>query len=266
MHDLSKLSTEEEDKEVQSEALFLKGIAQSKIYDIHAPETFKIFHAQFPEHHNTLWAKDYAGWLRNHAKGRRYALLIGINRYVTSAVPPLAGCLNDVSMMKKVLTQHCNFDETDVFILVDQAATRNGIFDAFKELTKKTTMADTVIIHYSGHSIPEKSKDKAPEFSGTYLIVHDTEFDSKLGICINCITSEDLHGLVSMIPAERKTLILDTHPSVSFIELVKKDGKYALLLASDSAEIAYELQIKFDGEYAQVGAFTSTACRPVQKI
>ena len=127
-------------------------------------------------------------------------------------------------------------------------------------------MADTVIIHYSGHSIPEKSKDNAPEFSGTYLIVHDTEFDPKLGICINGITSEDLHGLVSMIPAERKTLILDTHPRISFNELVKKDGKYPLLLASDSAEIAYERQIKVDGDTCTVGAFTSTLVDQFEKF
>ena len=87
-----------------------------------------------------------------------------------------------------------------------------------------------------------------------YLILHDT--NDKSGHLTEGITADELHQLMQDIPAGRKTLILDTHASERFIELAGREGSYALVLASDTAEIAYERRVGIAGEEVRCGMLT----------
>jgi tetratricopeptide (TPR) repeat protein len=240
------------------EALFYLGIAHVKRHDyMSAITAFEKFLLQCPEDKNANWVREYVRWLKRDSGGQKYALLIGINNYQSEMnVPLLKGCVNDVKLMKDVLTQQYGFDESNVFCLTDRAATRKEILKALEELGQKTSTADTVIVHYSGHSIPESKPDAfdlKPK-DGLYLIVHDTI--AKSGYLTNGISPMELHQLMNAIPATRKTLILDTHPSFQLKKLIEKDGNYALLLASDSKEIAYEYRTEIGKQLGQAGLFT----------
>jgi tetratricopeptide (TPR) repeat protein len=231
------------------EALFYLGIAHVKQHDyMSAITAFEKFLLQCPEDKNANWVREYVRWLKRDSGGHKYAVLIGINQYQFEEMPLLRGCVNDVKLMKDVLTQQYGFDESNVFCLTDRAATRKEILKALEELGQKTSTADTVIVHYSGHSIPESKRVnfKLKPEDGIYLIVHDTI--AKPGYLTNGISPVELHQLMNAIPATRKTLILDTHPNVRLKELIEKDGNYALLLGSDSAELAYD--------YREAGLFT----------
>jgi len=239
---------------VASEALLRLGVAYARRGEtVAAVSRLEEFLKRAPQDENAAWVRAYLEWLNNSASGRRYALLIGINQYrYLPKEMQLNGCVNDVELMKQALTERCGFAASDIITLTDQDATRQGILKALAELARKTTPADVVVVHYSGHSVSEKHPDVFGAKPGdTYLVVYNTK--KKDGYLQQGVSPEDLHGALKAIPAGRKTLILDTHPYIPFNKLVEADNDYELLLASDTAELTAE--IKIEGERT-VGAFT----------
>jgi len=97
--------------------------------------------------------------------------------------------------------------------LTDQCATREKILNAFAKLIKGTLPGDTVRVYFSGQSIPESRREAFGIKSSKelYIIVYDTKENS--GQLINGISPRELHELMNKIPAENKTLILNTHPN-----------------------------------------------------
>jgi caspase domain-containing protein len=102
------------------------------------------------------------------------ALLVGIGHYKpsgkeaealrtlqTSTHPPdsrfaagvdwanLKGPLNDVEEMKELLEQRYGFSE--IVMLKEKDATREGILKAIDDLTERTNPGDTVVFYFSGH-------------------------------------------------------------------------------------------------------------------
>jgi tetratricopeptide (TPR) repeat protein len=252
---------EQKEKETLPEAILYQGIVLAKKKEFSAAiRLFESFVETFPERNETIWVKEYLTWLNNKGIGKKHALLIGINNYMFKEVIfPLNGCINDINEIKKVLINEYDFEEDKINSLTDQFATREKILSAFAKLIKYTLPGDTVIVHFSGHSIPESYR--RPESFGVktstelYIIVYDTKKNSA-GQLINGISPQELHELMNKIPAENKTLILDTHPNNVFIDMAKKNGNYTLLLASDSAEIAFESHFNSNGKSLTMGLFT----------
>src|SRR5262245_21791804 len=79
----------------------------------------------------------------------KWALLIGINRY--PHVRPLAGCVNDVQVMRQALVQSFGFLNDHITMLTDEQATRDSILAAMAALTSRIGEGDIVLFHYSGH-------------------------------------------------------------------------------------------------------------------
>jgi tetratricopeptide (TPR) repeat protein len=250
---------EKKEKETLPEAILYKGIALAKKKEFSAAiRLFESFVETFPERNETIWVKEYLTWLKNKGIGKKHALLIGINNYMFKKVIfPLKGCINDINEIKKVLINEYDFEEDKINSLTDQFATREKILSAFAKLIKNTLPGDTVIVHFSGHSIPESYREVFGVKPSTelYIIVYDTKKNSA-GQLVNGISPQELHELMNKIPAENKTLILDTHPNNAFINVAKKNGTYTLLLASDSAEIAYESRFNSNGKSLAMGLFT----------
>ncbi len=106
---------------------------------------------------------DPTGWKR--------ALLVGVRTYPFIPAEygqPLAGCHNDVAIMREVLLEQ-DFDDGDVRVLVDRvegcdcpfcrealpsesgSPTREGIVAAVRELTRDAREDDVVVFYFSGH-------------------------------------------------------------------------------------------------------------------
>ncbi len=89
---------------------------------------------------------------------RKLALLVGINQYAESVcdyVSPrgsaLNGCLTDVELQRELLIHRFGFQPADILVLTDQAATRQGIEEAFiHHLVQQATSGDVVLFHFSG--------------------------------------------------------------------------------------------------------------------
>ena len=87
-----------------------------------------------------------------------YALLVGIDDY-TSPVPPLRGCVNDITALETYLKD--GIAQLHLLKLTNQAATRQAIIDGFRQHLRQAGEQDIVLFAYSGHGSQEAA---APEF------------------------------------------------------------------------------------------------------
>lgn len=92
------------------------------------------------------------------AAGPKFALLVGVNRYLDKNVKTLNGCENDVDDLKDVLTKVFSFpdDREHVLTLKSEEAKKQRILDEFKrhliENAKKfKEQKPTVVFYFSGH-------------------------------------------------------------------------------------------------------------------
>ena len=106
---------------------------------------------------------------------RKLALLIGINDYRSPTLLDLRGCVNDVLLMRTVLTNQFGFEPEQVTVLTDAQATRQGIIDAFRALSAKARAGDVVVVHYSGHGsrMKDASGDESDGLDET-IVPHDS--------------------------------------------------------------------------------------------
>lgn len=101
----------------------------------------------------------------------KYALLIGINDYSVSGLNSLKGPTNDVKLTRDVLEKRFNFPKANIRVLIDKAATHQGLKQAFGDLAQKIEAEDMVYIHYSGHGsfTPDLNQDEPGKFDRTWV-------------------------------------------------------------------------------------------------
>ena len=89
-----------------------------------------------------------------------YALLVGIDEYV-NPVPPLKGCINDITAVKEYLLGRVANDEYQLHLrtLLNQDATRQAIIDGFRQHLSQAGNEDVAFFYYAGHG----SQEEAPE-------------------------------------------------------------------------------------------------------
>ena len=103
------------------------------------------------------------------AKGRKYGLFIGINEY-PDTIGALGGCINDAKKMQSTMVTKYGFKSSDTTLLLDAAATRDGIINQIKRYEKLAGAGDIFIMHYSGHGslFPDKFSEEQDETKFTY--------------------------------------------------------------------------------------------------
>lgn len=81
--------------------------------------------------------------------GRHFLLAIAIDAY--EHCPRLFNCQKDAEDLIGVLTTRYQFEETHITRLYTQDATRAGIYDALRDLARRVTPDDNLLIYFSGH-------------------------------------------------------------------------------------------------------------------
>jgi len=195
---------------------------------------------------NVRWVKEYVNWLGDPQIDNKCALLIGIGDYADDYIRNLEGPKNDIRLMIETLIHKFEFQASNIVILLNNYATRQGILDALHGLINRAAQCDTVVIYYSGHS---RGGD-----SDTYLFVHDSSVSEQQTSM--AISAEELHNLIHAIPIRHKTVILDTHTNSKFLDLVEQEANYALFMASRLGEQTYERDAEWNGKSMPTGVFT----------
>lgn len=214
-----------------------------------------------PDDEQRGWIGVYLEWLNENRQSQNHALLIGINTYQMPDLPSLSGCINDGKALREVLIDRYEFDPAYITWLTDEQATYQQVVAAFRQLAEETTPADTVIVHFSGHALTQTERTPDGQSPNpAYLIFNDTDaaYQDSMG-------AHELHELLNAIPAERKILLLDTHPHADLLYLGATEGTYKCFLASDTAEDAYEYRFAWRGTFTVMGLFTGVLVQQLEE-
>lgn len=220
-------------------------------------------------------------------RSRKLALLIGIERYrhshqsghPGSAISNLRGSVEDVKRVRALLEINFELDRSDILMLTNDEATRQGILDAIEShLVEHAEPGDNALFYFSGHgSYRIYGADRAREST---LVPHDARppsgyvpdlGGSELASCfkriaargftavLDCchsgqLISERGGGLVRGIPPDAvegvgAPLLAPAHRGLT---AALSSARFALLTAAAPDELAWERI--FDGRYC--GVFT----------
>ncbi|BBC26661.1 caspase family protein [Pseudanabaena sp. ABRG5-3] len=146
-------------------------------------------------------------------KGRKLALLVGINAYPIPSYADLKGCTTDVELQKALLVNRFGFNPNDVLTLTNdttQKPTRHNILTAFEEhLIKQAQPDDVVVFHFSGHGDRVTDPDPIRGANGatidlnTSFVTYDPRESSG-------IMGRSLFLLLSALKTDNVTTVLDS--------------------------------------------------------
>lgn len=88
------------------------------------------------------------------AKGKNYALVVGINAY--RYLDRLKTATNDATEVSRILREQYGYE---IKLLLDGAASHDGIMKELNTLRSRLTANDRLLIYYAGHGILEKTTD-----------------------------------------------------------------------------------------------------------
>lgn len=98
------------------------------------------------------------------------ALVIGIDRY--KGAPPLTYAVSDATAIKDVLIADLGFQEADVALLIDEAATKDAIHRAFLRFASDDVgLDDRIVVFFAGHG----STRTGMRGEVGYLVPHDAD-------------------------------------------------------------------------------------------
>lgn len=81
-----------------------------------------------------------------------YAFLVGIDQY-QSPVPPLRGCVNDITAVHEFLKSRVAIDGKglETLVLLNEQATVQAVIDGFRNFLKRAEKGDVALFYYGGH-------------------------------------------------------------------------------------------------------------------
>ena len=88
--------------------------------------------------------------------GHVFALLVGIDAY-TGVVPPLSGCVNDVTAFSEILKGRVPAEELSMVIVTDEDATREAVTREFAAHLGQADSDDVALFYYSGHGAHQEA-------------------------------------------------------------------------------------------------------------
>jgi len=138
--------------------------------------------------------------------GHVYALLVGIDAY-SGVVPPLSGCVNDVTAFGDVLRGRVAAEELSMVTVTDDDATRQSVTREFASHLGQAGADDVALFYYSGHGAyqeaPQELWDFEPDHRNETLVLVDSRepggwdlADKELAVLIAQVAANGCHLLV----------------------------------------------------------------------
>ena len=138
--------------------------------------------------------------------GHVYALLVGIDAY-SGVVPPLSGCVNDVTAFGEVLRGRVAAEELSMITITDEDATRENVTREFTSHLGQAGADDVALFYYSGHGAyqeaPQELWDFEPDHRNETLVLVDSRepggwdlADKELAVLIAQVAADGCHLLV----------------------------------------------------------------------
>jgi TPR repeat protein len=143
-----------------------------------------------------------------------WALIIGINRYRSSAIRPLSYAEKDARDIKTAL-ERTGFPSDNIFLLLNHEATKDAIEEHFYErLGRRANQDDRVLVFFAGHGEQEQRPHGGEE---NFLLPHDADRNN---LPRTALSLEELRRIGNWIKARHILFVLDACHSGFPIERV----------------------------------------------
>ncbi len=113
--------------------------------------------------------------------GRLFAVLVGIDDYPVP-VPPLLGCVNDVTAFAEVLRGRVG-DALDLEVLTDAEATREAVTTLIRSQLGRAGADDVALLYFSGHGSQQRAPEELwagePDRRNETIVLHDSRQPGK---------------------------------------------------------------------------------------
>ena len=146
------------------------------------------------------------------------ALLVGINQY-EQAQFNLAGCVNDVLEMGKILKENYGFSDGDMRVVTDAQATRSNIMESLTNLLSGTSAGDQLLFYFAGHGTQKGFEvDGEPAGRDQAIVPYEITINS-------LVTDNELFGIIAprLAPDVKFTAFYDCCHSGTMIRFVEFD-------------------------------------------
>ncbi len=132
--------------------------------------------------------------------GRLLSILIGIDAY-GRGIPPLRNAVRDVQAVAQVLREAHGYETR---LLLDEAATRQGILSQLASLATEVSPDTRLVIYFAGHGLAEETaaEDGGPQ---GFLLPQDASRDDPATL----LPMVEIEGLLSRLPCQHLLLLLD---------------------------------------------------------
>ncbi len=131
-------------------------------------------------------------------KVNTYLFTIGIDKY--QYLPVLYNAVNDVRNLTHILTEKYQFEDQNSYSLINEEATRDNIIDHFARLREKTTIADNLVIYFSGHGYYNEEKEEG------FWLPYDADLEEKQ----NQLSNREVVAQINRVNCKHTLLIVDS--------------------------------------------------------
>jgi metacaspase-1 len=131
--------------------------------------------------------------------GRITAVLVGVDVYERSDVPPLLGCVNDVALFRRVLKEEYGVPNEDIRVVVNERATKANIVHRLRTAVRAAEAGDTILFYFSGHGsqIRDRDGDELTDWLDELICPYDMDWDRR-----TYIVDDDLDALFAELPPD----------------------------------------------------------------
>jgi uncharacterized caspase-like protein len=159
--------------------------------------------------------------------GKRYAIIVGVNKYADTGISPLSKARNDAKAIEKIFQSYGSFD--GIALMTDDVdpsnteklfPTKQNIEDKVKSFLSGSSPNDMFVFFFSGHGISNKAGEDFLVTQNTNLI--DKE-DTALSVSwlVKQFKAKNISKVLLMLDACRETVY--STKSVSRNDLIPKD-------------------------------------------
>ncbi len=134
----------------------------------------------------------------------RSALCVGIDQYQHFPSATLHGCVNDARAMASLLKDMLGFEDSDITLLTDQAATKAAILSELKRMVEGAQAGrfNHLVFSFSGHGtlVPDLNLDDWDRADEAFC-PHDLAMSGPQWDRDRLIVDDELHDLLVQLPS-----------------------------------------------------------------
>jgi hypothetical protein len=127
------------------------------------------------------------------------AVLVGVDFYQRTDVPPLLGCVNDVALLRRILKECFAVPNEDIRVVVNERATKANIVHRLRTMVREAEAGDTLVFYFSGHGsqIRDRDGDELTDWLDELICPYDMDWDRR-----TYVVDDDLDVLFAELPPD----------------------------------------------------------------